>query len=61
MPSHYPGRIDTLNKQKMVHVRLDDSQKERLEEYAKRYNSSISDIIREAITIWLNLNAKGGK
>ena len=37
-------------------IRLNPDQKKKLEQRAILYKSSVSAIIREAITVWLNLN-----
>lgn len=61
MGSTYPDRPAALNKEKITGVRLDPSQRERLEEYATAFNTSLSALVREAVTIWLNMNTRGGK
>lgn len=41
-----------------IHVRLLDNQIRDIEKYATAYNMDKSDIVREAITIWLNQQPK---
>jgi hypothetical protein len=60
MGSNYPERPKTLNKQTPTGVRLDTSQKEKLGEYSRKHGIPVSALIREAVTIWLNLNTQGG-
>lgn len=43
-------------KTQQVQARLSASQLERLKRYAEYYKMSISDILREAVTVWLNVN-----
>lgn len=46
-------------KQSIIICRLDVRQKEKLEEIAGKFNMKISEVVREAITIWINMNSKG--
>jgi hypothetical protein len=58
MSSNYPQRNKDLNMETTVGVRVLKSQREKLEEHALKNKMRISDIIREAITMWLNMNSK---
>jgi hypothetical protein len=58
MANKFTSRSQTLNMVERIEVRITENQKQKLEEYAAKYNIKVSDIIRESITIWLNLNAE---
>lgn len=42
-------------------IRLETGRKEELEQYAKLYNRNTSDLVRESISLWLNLQTPKGK
>lgn len=56
MGSRYPGRPRGSNFSHTINVRVIDTQKNRLEKYSEMYQMPISDIVREAIGMWLNSN-----
>jgi hypothetical protein len=58
MANKFTSRSQTLNMVERIDIRITENQKQKLEEYAVKYNIKVSDIIRESITIWLNLNAE---
>jgi hypothetical protein len=41
-----------------ITIRIRTDQKQKLEEYATQFHLSVSTILREAVTVWLNLNNK---
>lgn len=57
MGTRYPGRAKELNMTKSINVRISDSQFDRMQKYVARYKMTNSAIIREALTIWFNLNS----
>ena len=59
MSSRYPGRPETSNKTRLVGVRLNDYQYGRIQKTSQEFKMTISDIIREAVAVWLNMNNKG--
>jgi hypothetical protein len=59
MGNRYPNRNNDLNMNTIIGVRVLPSQKEKLDDYAKKHKVKISDIVRESITMWLNMNCKG--
>jgi len=56
MGSRYPGRPETSNKTAPIGVRLPEYQRNKLQKYAGKYKMSLSDIMREALAIWFNMN-----
>lgn len=58
MGTRYPGRPQEDNRTRIVGVRLPTWQREKIEEVAKEFNMSISDIMREALSVWFNLNSE---
>jgi Arc/MetJ-type ribon-helix-helix transcriptional regulator len=60
MGTRYPGRPSTSNRTKMVSVRLEEYQASKVEEYSDKFKMSTSEIVREAIAIWLNMNGSKG-
>jgi ppGpp synthetase/RelA/SpoT-type nucleotidyltranferase len=57
--SNYPDRSVDNNMVDIIGVRILHSQRVQLEKYAKLNKINTSIIVREAITMWLNMNAKG--
>lgn len=45
----------------VLKFRVNQYQKEMIDEYAEKYNTTVSAIMREALTIWLNMNSKKGE
>lgn len=61
MGTRYPGRPETSSKGRIISIRLDRYQGGQITEFASKFNMSISNIMREALAVWLNLNSKGGE
>ena len=56
------SNIKGANKQgASITVRLDSSHKSELKKYVKKYDKNMSDLVREAISLWLNLQTPKGK
>ncbi len=55
MGSRYPERSKELNMTHFIGLRLSNSQISKLKEYEEKYKKSLSDIVREAIAIWINI------
>ncbi len=56
------SNIKGANKQgSLITIRLDDDRKSELKVYAKKYDRKMSDLVREAISVWLNLQTPKGK
>lgn len=51
-------RIGIIKQDGMIHARLDNGMRERVRQYAERYHMGESQIIREALSIWLNMQPK---
>lgn len=59
MGTRFSGRPKDLNMEQVTTVRLLPNQRKKLEKYAALYQISVSDLIREAVTVWLNSNSEG--
>jgi ppGpp synthetase/RelA/SpoT-type nucleotidyltranferase len=59
MGTNFPNKDASNNMTDIIGVRVLRSQRIKLEEQANKNKIKISDIVREAITMWLNTNAKG--
>jgi len=58
MGNRYPHRTKELNMTTIIGVRVLQSQKVKLDSYAQVHNLKISEIVREALTMWINMNSK---
>ena len=59
MGTRYPGRPATSNQGTMITFRLDAYHTDRLNQFKQLFKLSTSAIMREALSIWFNLNSKG--
>jgi len=57
----YKGRPTEDNRTININIRCTAYQREKLDLYAEKLNMSISDIVREALAIWFNLNVESLK
>lgn len=61
MGTRYPGRDKSLNRVDRRTIRVDGYQLVRIEHLSKRFNMTFSEIAREALSVWLNMNDKEAK
>jgi len=50
----------THGKSEVIRFRLESEQKEKLEQRAKRFNMTVSEALREAVSNWFVLNSSKG-
>ena len=56
MGNKYPGRPLASNKMVFIHARILQNQLAHLEKLSQLYHLNKSEILREALTSWLNIN-----
>lgn len=56
MATNYPGRPPDMNMDTNVHARILGSQARRLDKAVNYFGMKRSEIVREALTLWLNIN-----
>lgn len=56
MGGRYPERNANFNMDKLVAFRIGDYQYSRLQEYSEAFNMGLSEILREAVALWININ-----
>ena len=58
--SRYPGRPRSSNHTQIITFRCTKYQRDRLKDFSNSFKIKESEILREALSIWFNLNATKG-